>query len=308
MMRRFCTNSSQVVRSASALLMRSSAVPGGALLPHLATTAPFSSAAQQQTSGVYVIFGATGGIGSALVERLAGAGGGLKLVLVGQEEGPLQQLQQRTPGSVIISADATNSQQVQRVFDEVKKKHAGGSPLLGVASLVGNVVAHSGLATSDSDLDATLRVNLVSAFHITKEAGKALLAGGQGGSIVLTSAAVAEQGIPNFEAMSAAKAGVEGLARSFAASFAAHGIRVNCVAPGLTATGQAAPLMRSGGAKAASEQMHPEKRIAGPPGIASALEFFLRPENDMVTGQVLAVDGGLSTLAPHKQQDYQQGK
>eukprot|EP00882_Tetradesmus_deserticola_P032961 GHRQ01037610.1.p1 GENE.GHRQ01037610.1~~GHRQ01037610.1.p1 ORF type:complete len:158 (+),score=76.28 GHRQ01037610.1:500-973(+) len=127
---------------------------------------------------------------------------------------------------------------------------------------------------------------------------------GAGGSIVLVSAALASHGIPNYESMSAAKAAVEGLARSAAATYAAHNIRVNCVAPGLTRTPQTKKFTQNKQVSGASEQMHPLKELAEPEQIASALAFFLAPENDFITGQVLAVDGGLSTLHPHHAEEY----
>lgn len=116
--------------------------------------------------------------------------------------------------------------------------------------------------------------------------------------MALVSAAVASHGIPNFSAMSAAKAGVEGLARSAAATYAKRHIRVNCVAPGLTKTGQTEYIRDKDKVSHTSAEMHPLKEFATPDHIASALDFLLDPENDFITGQVLAVDGGLTTLHP----------
>jgi enoyl-[acyl-carrier-protein] reductase (NADH) len=77
------------------------------------------------------------------------------------------------------------------------------------------------------------------------------------------------------------------LARSAAAGYATRGVRVNCVAPGLTRTPASEPLARAGSqAERASVAMHPLKQLAEPEDIASALEFFLRPENSFITGQV----------------------
>lgn len=95
-----------------------------------------------------------------------------------------------------------------------------------------------------------------------------------------------------------------GMARSAAATYATKGVRINCVAPGLTKTPATQKFTDNQKVQDASEEMHPLKEIAGPEEIASAIEFFLRPENEFITGQVLAVDGGLSTLHPHHAADY----
>jgi NAD(P)-dependent dehydrogenase (short-subunit alcohol dehydrogenase family) len=100
----------------------------------------------------------------------------------------------------------------------------------------------------------------------------------------------------NHEAIAAAKAGVVGLALSAAATYARYNIRVNCVAPGLTRTPLTASLTQNEQTLKASSALHPLGRIGEPDEVASAIRWFLSPEQSWVTGQVLAVDGGLSSL------------
>ena len=103
-------------------------------------------------------------------------------------------------------------------------------------------------------------------------------------------------GLANHEAVAAAKAGVIGLTRSAAATYAARGVRVNCVAPGLVRTALTDRITANPAAERASLAMHPLGRLGEPGDVARAIVFLLDPENDWITGQVLGVDGGLGSL------------
>jgi NAD(P)-dependent dehydrogenase (short-subunit alcohol dehydrogenase family) len=119
---------------------------------------------------------------------------------------------------------------------------------------------------------------------------------GKGGSVVLVSSAAARLGLANHEAIAAAKAGVIGLTLSAAATYAARGLRVNAVAPGLVRTPLTARITGSEAALKASTALHALGRIGEPEDVASAIAWLLDPAQSWVTGQVLGVDGGLATL------------
>jgi NAD(P)-dependent dehydrogenase (short-subunit alcohol dehydrogenase family) len=120
----------------------------------------------------------------------------------------------------------------------------------------------------------------------------------EGGAVVLMSSAAAQIGLSNHEAIAASKAGIEGLVRSAAMTYAAKRIRVNAIAPGLVQT----PLTQRvwGNARSAevSLAMHPLGRFGQPDEIARAIYFLIDPRNQWITGQILGVDGGLGTLKP----------
>jgi NAD(P)-dependent dehydrogenase (short-subunit alcohol dehydrogenase family) len=139
-----------------------------------------------------------------------------------------------------------------------------------------------------------LAANLGSAFAAVRAAG--LVMAEQGGSIVLVSSAAARIGLANHEAVAAAKAGIEGLALAAAATYAPKGIRVNCVAPGLTRTPLTARLWQNEAVAKASAGMHALGRIGTPEEVASAIDWLLDAEQAWVTGQVIGVDGGLSRV------------
>ncbi|NBO93955.1 MAG: SDR family oxidoreductase, partial [Planctomycetia bacterium] len=113
---------------------------------------------------------------------------------------------------------------------------------------------------------------------------------------VLCSSAAARIGLPNHEAVAAAKAGIIGLTLSAAATYAPKNVRVNAVAPGLVRTPLTSRITGSEPALKASLSMHPLGRIGEPSDVASAIEWLLSPTQTWVTGQVIGIDGGLADL------------
>jgi NAD(P)-dependent dehydrogenase (short-subunit alcohol dehydrogenase family) len=179
-------------------------------------------------------------------------------------------------------------------FNAVKALFAKIGPVDGVVNCAGSLLLKPAHLTSFDEFMATIHASLTSAFAVVAAAGGHL----QNASIVLISSAAAEIGLANHEAIAAAKAGIIGLARSAAATYANRGLRFNVIAPGLVQTRLSQGLLSSEVFKKASEAMHPLGRIGEVKDVVNAISFFLSPENDWITGQVLAVDGGLSTLKP----------
>jgi 3-oxoacyl-[acyl-carrier protein] reductase len=163
----------------------------------------------------------------------------------------------------------------------------------GVVNCAGSLLLKPAHLVSEHEWDQVMTTNLKTAFAVLKVAVTAFESGG---SVVLLSSAAAHTGLPNHEAISAAKAGVEGLALAAAASYAPKGIRINCIAPGMTRTPLAARFLNNEVSAKASARIHPLGRIGEPEEIASAISWLLDPEQSWVTGQVISVDGGLSTI------------
>ncbi|PSL05115.1 SDR family NAD(P)-dependent oxidoreductase [Cecembia rubra] len=115
-------------------------------------------------------------------------------------------------------------------------------------------------------------------------------------SVVLYSTVAVGVGLGFHASISSAKGAVEGLAKSLAAEWAPNKIRVNVVAPSLTDTPLAAQLLANEDKKEASNKRHPLGRYGKPEDIASATRYLLSDESSWMTGQVLHLDGGMSSL------------
>lgn len=239
-------------------------------------------------SGSYVIFGAYGGIGVALCRRLARKGA--KLMLAGRDEVRLSGLRAEL-GAEAFCLDACNLTQVESCLRRAVELHG---PTSGIANCVGSLLLKPAHLLSEAEWDDAITTNLKSAFAVVR--GAALTMAQHGGSVVLLSTAAARIGLANHEVISAAKAGIEGLALAASASYASKGIRVNCVAPGMTRTPLTSKLLRNEIMAKASAGMHALSRIGEPDEIASAIHWLLDPDQSWVTGQVIGVDGGLSRI------------
>lgn len=137
-------------------------------------------------------------------------------------------------------------------------------------------------------------LNLMGAVRVLQAALPALKAG-HNPAVVLFSTVAVTTGMPMHASIAAAKGAVEGLTRSLAAELAPS-VRVNAVAPSLTATPLAGRLLRSERQQQAAAGRHPLERIGQPEDIAAAVRFLLSEQADWITGQILAVDGGLGAV------------
>lgn len=236
----------------------------------------------------YLIFGAYGGIGSALVRSLAGSG---NVAISGRDAGRLQALANET-GATPFAADATDAAAVEAV---VKSTLDTFGRIDGVANCVGSVLLKPAHLTRPEEFQETLSINLMSAFAVLRAVARPMMKQ-KSGAVVFCSTAAAQIGLPNHEAIAAAKAGVDGLVRSAAATYGRAGIRVNAVAPGLVATPLTERITSNEKALESSVAMHAMGRHGQPEEVAEAIRWLLAPGNSWITGQTLGVDGGLGSV------------
>jgi 3-oxoacyl-[acyl-carrier protein] reductase len=239
------------------------------------------------TNKHFFIAGATGGIGSMLAKRLTSAGA--KVFLAARDEDKLLGLKSElnAPGAVIDGADFDS-------YERAIQEASAIAPISGAVCCTGSLILKSAHATTQKEFEATMAANATSAFGLTRAAAKAMM--NQGGSVVLVASAAAQIGLQNHEAIAAAKGAVMGLTLSAAASYSRNKIRVNCIAPGLTETPLTSRLFANEASRKASESMHPIGRLGRPEDVVEAMLWLLSDSSSWVTGQVIAVDGGLSTL------------
>ncbi|MFM8270369.1 MAG: SDR family NAD(P)-dependent oxidoreductase [Pseudomonadota bacterium] len=239
-----------------------------------------------------VVIGASGGIGQALCRELKKRGA--QLFLGARNESKLQAFAEELDAP-FLAGDASKLEYIETLF---KKAQEDCGAITGAVCLAGSVLLKPAHSTTETEWKSTLEQNLFTSFHVLRTA--AALMRKNGGSIVLMSSVAARIGLSNHEAIAAAKAGVEGLALSAAATYAPFKVRVNVVAPGLTKTSLTEKITNNEASAKASLAMHPLNRFGEPEEVASAIAWFLDPKQGWVTGQVLSVDGGLSRVRSNR--------
>ncbi len=239
-------------------------------------------------NSIVLVTGATGGIGRALVARLKARD---RLVAaVGRDLSRLKEV----AADLHIEADTTTPQGAASAIDMCKTQW--GLPPSFLAHAVGNTLVASLHRSREEQIRDVLRVNLESSLWMLQAWINGL--NGSPGAAVFASSVVAQIGVANHEAIAAAKGGVEALVRSAAATYAAQGVRVNAVAPGLTETGMTAGMLKLPAMREAAGKQYPLGGIQTAQEVASVMDWLLSQESGRLTGQTLAVDGGFTTIRP----------
>ncbi|MGE5156469.1 MAG: SDR family NAD(P)-dependent oxidoreductase, partial [Betaproteobacteria bacterium] len=144
--------------------------------------------------------------------------------------------------------------------------------------------------------EQALRVNLTGTFIVARSAARLMAAGG-GGSIVNIASINGLAAAPFSGSYSASKAGVVMLSQQMALEWAPYGIRVNAVAPGLIDAGMSEPIYDDPQVRQLRQQRVPLAKLGSADDVAVAVLYFLSEQAAYVTGQTLAVDGGISIAA-----------
>jgi NAD(P)-dependent dehydrogenase (short-subunit alcohol dehydrogenase family) len=236
----------------------------------------------------FVVIGSYGGIGSTICKCLKSSGA--EVLIAGKNLNKLEDLSSEI-SAPYYQVDASSFDQVDSLLEYSKSKLG---KISGIVNCCGSLLLKPAHLTSETEYLSIIQTNLTTAFASIRSGAKAMSP--EGGSILLISSAAAKIGLSSHEAIACAKAGIIGLTKSAAATYAAKNIRVNCIAPGLVSTPLTANITKNENALKTSISMHPIAKIGQPADIASGALWLLDPLNSWVTGQTLVIDGGLSTL------------
>jgi 3-oxoacyl-[acyl-carrier protein] reductase len=227
-------------------------------------------------SKTFVLIGGSYGIGASLAE---------KLVAAGNEVYILSRTEPAIDGAKYIPFDVHSNSIDLSVLP---------SAIHGLAYLPGTINLKPFHRFTDEEFITDFKLNTVYAAKCIRELLTPLKAAGTS-SIVLFSTVAVQQGMPFHSSVAMAKGALEGLTRSLAAELAPK-IRVNAIAPSITDTPLASKILSNDEKKKASGERHPLKRVGEATDIANAAAYLLSDESSWISGQIISVDGGMSSL------------
>jgi NAD(P)-dependent dehydrogenase (short-subunit alcohol dehydrogenase family) len=239
-------------------------------------------------TAIALITGASGGIGRALARQLHGQG--CRVAAVSRDASHLADVE----AAVRIAADTTTPDGAALAIATCQEA-LGAAPTL-LAHCVGSTLIAPLHRTRADAYREVMRVNLDSAVFML-QAWITALQGGPGAA-VFASSVVARIGVANHEAIAAAKGGVEALVRGAAATYASQGLRVNAVAPGMTDTPMTAGMLKMAAMREGAARQYPLGGVQTADQVADVMAWLLGDGAARLTGQVIAVDGGFTTVRP----------
>jgi len=232
----------------------------------------------------YLIFGATGSVGSSLAEQLKNSGNDIHLVA--RNEGEVKVISDKLGCSYTV-ADVLEDGFIEKIKSDINE-------IKGIAYCVGSIDLKPLRMVTEADMNKCMKLNLYSAIEVIKGYQESLKK--NKGSVVLFSTVAAQRGFTNHTIIASAKAAVEGLTVTLAAEFAPN-IRVNCIAPSLSKSKIAEPMLKNPVIAEGIAKAHPLKRLGEGKDSAALAKFLITEESSWITGQIIAVDGGRSKLS-----------
>src|SRR5262245_34023502 len=240
-----------------------------------------------------IVTGATSGLGRATALRLVRDG--FQILAVGRDTRALASVtaEIQAAGGTATSciADVTSDEAPRRIVDAALAACGGIDALVNAAGII---ASGSVMDTTDDGWDTMMNINVRAPFRLLRQAAASLIA--RKGSVVNVSSVAGLRAFPGIASYAVSKAAVDQLTRVAALDFAAHGVRINAVNPGVVVT----KLHRRGGMDETkyaeflerSKTTHPLGRAGRPEEIADLIAYLLSPSAGWITGETIAIDGG----------------
>lgn len=238
-----------------------------------------------------MVTGAASGIGRATVHKLAMLGA--TVIALDRDERGLQQTVDTTQGLCVVRAvDLLRSEDVDAALGEIHERFG---PLDVLVNAAGILIRETLVEHSYTSWDKTINLNARVPFRLSRAFLKELLAARKTGSIVNVCSVESLIGARGHVAYTASKGALMMLTKALAYEFGPRGIRVNGVAPGMTATGMNADLRRDETKRADMERVVPLGRFADPSEIAEVIAFLASDKASYLNGSIVVADGGWLT-------------
>jgi len=239
---------------------------------------------------VAIVTGASRGIGRAIAEQMARQGATVVAAARGENARAVADGIQAAGGRAeAVALDVTDSAAAERVVASVLERHARIDILVNNAGITRDQLL---LRMKRDDWDAVLATNLTAAFTLTQAVLKPMIRQ-RGGRVICVGSVVGQSGNAGQANYAASKAGLIGFVKSVALEVASRGITANVVTPGLIETEMTRAM--TGEARDEWAAKIPLRRLGTPADVASAVCFLASDEASYITGQVLAVNGGMYT-------------
>ncbi len=211
---------------------------------------------------------------------------GLKLAQILKDDYAVTMISRNNP-----ELEGVTHHQADIIKDELPKLN---EPIDGFVYLPGSINLKPFKMLREENFRDDFEINFLGAVRSIKKYEENLKES-EAASVVMFSTVAVQQGLSFHASISAAKGAVEGFIRSMAAEYAPK-IRFNAIAPSIVDTPLAKNLLRNEKQKSRSEERHPLQRIGEPMDIANAAKYLLSDESSWMTGQILHLDGGLSSI------------
>ncbi|PKM89286.1 MAG: beta-ketoacyl-ACP reductase [Firmicutes bacterium HGW-Firmicutes-12] len=240
---------------------------------------------------VALVTGASRGIGRQAALKLAGEGAKVIINYQGNDEAAKETLDlvcEMGGSGELAKADVTSSEQVEELIKKIMDRYGKIDILINNAGITRDGLL---MRMKDEDWEKVISTNLTGVFNCTRAVVRPMMKQ-RSGRIINISSVVGISGNAGQVNYSAAKAGIIGLTKSTAKELASRGIMVNAIAPGFIRTDMTDKLTEE--VKAEITSRIPVGRLGNPDDIANLILFLAGPYSDYITGQVIAVDGGMT--------------